>query len=57
MTGISFLIPEEGWYVFMIICGTFGILSHIVTKEKKIPFIPIMMLSVIIVNIVWKILL
>lgn len=55
IAAISFLIQENDWPLFLVINGGIGTLIGVYVKhknEKTIPFIPVIMLSVLLTNIV-----
>ena len=37
---ISFVMPEQMWPFFLILSGGIGVLTSLILKESKIPFIP-----------------
>ncbi len=46
----SFLITNEQSPFFILLCGAFGILLSVITRNYKIPFIPAILLSTIVVT-------
>lgn len=52
---ISFIMPIDGLDIFIILCGILGILTSILFKKKKFPFLPIIFISSIIVKISYQI--
>ena len=44
----SFLITDAQSLFFIILCGIFGILLSLILKKSKIPFIPAMLLSTLV---------
>ena len=45
----SFLITDAQSLFFIILCGIFGILLSLILKKSKIPFIPAMLLSTLVI--------
>lgn len=42
---VSFLITKETWPFFLIFCGFFGVISALIVRSKKFPFIAGILLS------------
>lgn len=48
---ISFILPDNYWTFFIIMIGIFGILIAVLRQENKIPFIPALIFSIILIKI------
>lgn len=46
---ISFLITDDQSPFFILLCGAFGILLSIISKNRKIPFIPAILLTTLVI--------
>lgn len=47
-TAAAFLVPTEHTGLFFIICGLIGVISHTVMKSNQIPFIPAIVISLLV---------
>ena len=46
---VGFILPENQWPMFLVYTGIFGALIGIVRKERKLPFIPAIILSLVVI--------
>ncbi len=44
---ISFILKYDKWPLFMMLCGGIGVLIALISKTKRIPFIPVILLSLL----------
>jgi hypothetical protein len=49
---VSFLIPSTSWPIFLMLCGGLGISFSVVLKRKNFPFIPPILIAVLLINII-----
>ncbi len=47
----SFLITNDSWPFFIILCGSFGILLSILFRSRKFPFIPGILMAAMLTKI------
>jgi hypothetical protein len=45
---ISFVIPPNDWYIFIALCGLFGVAISVICKIRKFPFIPAIIYATIV---------
>jgi uncharacterized membrane protein YsdA (DUF1294 family) len=53
---VSFIVSFENWYIFLILCGGFGMLTGFVRKSHRtehIPFIPAILLSTLLTTLIF----
>ncbi|MDR0630946.1 MAG: hypothetical protein LBF70_02850 [Holosporales bacterium] len=54
--GVSFLLHERDWPLFMMLCGFFGVIGYVLRRDtsiKEFPFIPGILLSAFIVKLIY----
>ncbi|MDR1391330.1 MAG: hypothetical protein LBI95_03110 [Holosporales bacterium] len=47
---VSLLLNQKNWPLFILLCGMFGVLTSLLFKSKKFPFIPSILASILLVR-------